>query len=195
VGGIPAPEVAAAAAAPVAGARAAIARETRPRALRFPFAIALAWLCDHEEIASRVAAFENLRELLHRVEIAPPRKRSRWALPRVGTSRVRDLVARAWPSLAQGGVETADAELRRRFEAALLSTDAARRADLDLLLRHAASSAEDVYERARRVLAAVAARPSSFGEQLIAVRAVQSIAMLDVAGYERLVATLGEFER
>jgi hypothetical protein len=161
-------------------------------------AVALAWICDHRGILSRVAAFERLRELLHRVEVAPPRRDRRFGVPRIGASRVRDRVDRLWPSLAQGGGENADAALRRRFADAIVHGMAghapvALRRDVDVLLEHAAETADDVYQHAYGVMREVAARPSEYGEALIAVRTVQTLAMLDVASYERLVHRLGRY--
>ncbi len=172
------------------GKEAPFLHEDPARAGEAARAVAIAWICDHENAASRIAAHGKLSELLHRLEREkPPRHR----LPRyyLGRGRVKALVDKAWPQLVQHGATASDDGLRERFVRALLTTDVQLRDELETLA--ARDHEGDIFDEAYAMLQRVATQPSAFTEQIIAVRAVHALAMLDLSGYERQVEGLGGY--
>lgn len=166
-------------------------------------AIAVAWICDHRHAASRVEAFERLLTLVQQIDEAPPLA-PRFPLPRIGRSRVRELVDAVWPILARHDDLRSDDRKKSAFVEALLVRAHEFRGALETLAcgdderidpacRRLRESGDDVYDLALESILEVGLQPSSFTEQLIAVRAIQALAMLDLTAYERQVEGLGGF--
>lgn len=163
-----------------------IGRETE--ALR---AAATAFVCDHEHVRSVTGAFEDLRAAVKRLDTeAVGARRLRTPTPR--RRRVTRLVRSVWPRIARG--DLADADLRR---VALTETTIHEQPDLEramkVLLDHLPANT-DPYEYAYERLLEVGEQPWAWTEQIIALRTVQSLGMLDLMGYERMVAELGNYQ-
>ena len=159
-----------------------------PEAIR---AFAIAFCCDHADAWSIADAHDSLVRLLDdsepkgdEPEDASPRLRRRKA------RRFRELFDRVWPTLSRPGL---DLEIRER----LLDDPTLRsRAMLQHMetLDRLAPKVGDPRRRVLESLLEVAEQPSSWTEQIMAIRTVQALAMTDLEGYEDLVRRLGEYE-
>lgn len=159
-------------------------------------AVAIAWICDQDSVATHIAAHERLLELLRRVEREPKGETRRFRLPvalRIGASRVRTLLDTAWPHLVRRSPSESDQPLRERLVEAITGPEVSCRESLEQLAAREPDAGVDVYDSAMRTLCLVARQPASFTEQVVAVRAVHALALLDLFGYERLVEGLGGY--
>ncbi|MFG0317456.1 MAG: hypothetical protein ACF8XB_09295 [Planctomycetota bacterium JB042] len=152
-----------------------------------------AFVCDHDRIASTLAARAALKERLERAEEAPVRRAPlfRAALRRRVT---RDRVRQVLPLLVDDADGPDRDALVRSVASTLLRAGPAAEAELRTLATWLPPGCEDPAARAREILLSVAEQPSSWSEQLVAVRTVQSLGMMDLLGYERLIETLGAYE-
>ena len=149
-------------------------------------AMATAFVCDHEKVLRVVTAHEELCALLssQRAEAAPKRR-----LPRFFTRRLRSMLLHFW-TLEKPG--EASAEARQQFTETVLRTGKAAKEWLQVLEEDLLAG-EDPYLFAYQKLLNVADQPSSWSEQMVAVRAVQTLGMLDLRGYETLIQELGQY--
>lgn len=148
-----------------------------------------AYLCDHEGIRSATRAFDVLSARLAGLESEAGPKPSLMQRALFGR-RTREAVA--------GIVSRLDVDSPRAEETEALSMAVlASRPELDEHVKALAVVPEGtpIDEWVRAVLLDVAEQPSSWSEQMVAVRTVQSLGMMDLLGYERLIETLGNFER
>lgn len=158
--------------------------------------VAIAWICDHDGVASSVEAYERMNELVRRIERTRPEPERRFRFPRflrIGAPRVRKLLDDAWPHLFRKERGTEDEPLRDRLVDAILGPEVAARSALECIAARERADESDVYESAFHALRVVAAQPATFTEQVVAVRAVHALALLDLEGYERLVEGLGGY--
>lgn len=157
----------------------------RNEALR---AAATAFVCDHAQMSSIATAMDDIGELVLKCIAEPP------PAPRLTERLLRRRLGRlaetAWPLLARavpGAEKTGPGAL-----ADLLVRLPEFEENLELLARVAAET-DDASVRIFDALLDVALQPSSWSEQIIALRAVQSLGILDLKGYERLIAALGRY--
>ena len=156
-------------------------------------AVATAFICDHEGAASVVTAFEALKSFARRLPQEGSRRR-RFRMPAFQKRKIAELVDAVWPLLS---VHLDTDEDEPLFKSRLVSTMARRQPGLKehlVTLNERMPGGGDVHEYAYLKLAEVAAQPSSWTEQVIAIRTVQSLGMLDLLGYERIIALLGRYE-
>ncbi len=106
----------------------------------------------------------------------------------------RDRVRRVLPLLVDDVTAIDREEVERSLTATLLRDGPEAEAELRTLATWLPDDCDDPAARAREILLSVAEQPSSWSEQLVAVRTVQSLGMMDLLGYERLIETLGAYE-
>jgi hypothetical protein len=157
-------------------------------------ALAIAWAIDYRSARTLATVRSRVDEILGEAI------RLRGRVP--GAGPVRRMLRRLVPS---GGLDLAWREYRARFGAGSLTERELgwiRRAlranyrDLARLVRLAVglepgATPEDA---SRRILREVALLPDSWTEQLVTLRAVQSLSVLDIRNYRRQVWTLGGYE-
>ena len=171
--------------------RAALAdRPGVPRSTTFERcrAVALAFACDEGRCASLLEARQALHDELDKM----PREKRRFGLPPLWPRRVRALAHRHFEAVA-GETRAEDRVLHRSF------VRHARRHARSLLphleaLESARAADCEPLEQVAGILLHVAERPSSWTEQLVAVRTVQCLARIDLEHYERLVRELGRYQ-
>lgn len=152
----------------------------------------VAFACDHEQACSRVEAVEELRDVVARLPRAQAGRRL-FSMPAALRRKLIEQVDRCWTLIADD-VEADEVErLKRRLVAAASRRNSPIRGHLGTLAA-SLGAGDDPYVLSFETLVDVGEQPSSWTEQLIAVRSVQALAMLDILGYERLVAKLGGFE-
>ncbi|MEE9394497.1 MAG: hypothetical protein V3W41_18540 [Planctomycetota bacterium] len=155
-------------------------------------ALALALAGDLDGTASLLDAQDRLRDLLTRVkggtQAAPRRPGVLRSWSKIG---IRRGLKHSWRWLANEQAD--DKGLYRKFVDAISLHDEALQDALSLLAHREdlkVSPDELVLEK----LLASAVQPSSWSEQIVAVRTVQSLGMLDLMGYEGLIGRLGGYE-
>lgn len=161
-------------------------------------AVTTAYVCDQEGIRRRVEAWEGLRELLDQEHQEKP---GRIGLSALLVRSLRRQARAAWPLLHcdRDGQQSEDAPVDGVDEAAadslarvVVRAGPEARAWLSRLAEEPERTAHP-YRRALDVLLAVGEQPFCWSEQLVAVRSVQTLGMLDLSGYERLIWELGGY--
>jgi hypothetical protein len=155
-------------------------------------AIVTAFLCDHEHVCTLVEARERLGGFLDRLargETGEPGRR-RWR-PGWSLRKIEVWTETAWPHFA--GEHRDDPALRRRFTRAMRSASRDLIRHLEDLARYAPKEG-DLAASVRASLRCVAEQPSCWTEQIIAVRTLQTLGMIDLLGYEEAIRALGAYE-
>lgn len=153
-------------------------------------AVTTAFVVDHASVATLI-------DLEHQVDGVRQRMtggtlaRSWVRVRRRPDKKIEAAVEVLWPAVAKGEAE--NERLKRRFVRELVRDKLVER---DRVLRAAATplgDSRDALDRAIDALESVAERPGSWTEQMVAVRTVQALAVIDVTGYEEVVRRLGNF--
>ncbi len=167
-------------------------------------ALATAYVCDEGSCASLSQGIEQLRAAAVEATSNPPAKICR---PGFLRTRLRADLASVWPWLFGGGTDGPETiDLAER-------TIEQHRKQLGPVLRKVArilreeqavgqqQPPQDESSARKRLddllwsrLHAVALRPQRWTDQLLAVRTIQTLTLLDLRGYERQLALLGEFD-
>ncbi len=155
-------------------------------------ALVLAFSCDLDDVASRLEARERFRDWITYLAsddatIEKPLRRSSRRRRRVAA-----VVEPIWSELAAAHAE--DERLRDRFVDALARAPRDELTRLDGLRTPADAPARDLDDVVLETLFEQALQPTVWTEQIVAVRMVQSLGMIDLAGYEHAIAVLGGFE-
>lgn len=146
-----------------------------------------AFLCDHEGLYSLAEAYDELSALLRELPETKKRRRLRFS-----RKKLAGLLDRCWPVLSEAAEEEDLEDCKQRLTDALSDSGKDRRRQLKVLAEHVEEHGSP-YASVMKRLVSVAATPSAWTEQIIAVRTVQSLAMLDLEGYESLIAQLGNY--
>jgi hypothetical protein len=153
-------------------------------------AFATAFLCDHAESCTLLRSYRLLRERLDQSE---NEKNRRIPVPPVRHRSLRRLAAQVWPLLAKDSVD--DRQKKKRFLQAVIRHRGSVRKALQRLAEFQTQEPDtDPVQWCLAKLTQAAAQPSSWTEQMVAVRTVQTLGILDLQGYERLIAQLGGFQ-
>ncbi|MFT7616694.1 MAG: hypothetical protein ACI97A_000322 [Planctomycetota bacterium] len=146
--------------------------------------VATAFACDHLGSYSILSAIAELRDVIHRL----PKEETRWQRFRLSKKTLAK-VEKYWEFIADP--ETNESMLRILAASLDHGHKVARKhlANLDELLPEGVDPIEHVYG----ILLEAGERPSSWSEQMIAVRTVQSLGMLDLEGYEQIIRDLGGY--
>ncbi|MFH0947284.1 MAG: hypothetical protein V2A76_19010 [Planctomycetota bacterium] len=149
-------------------------------------AMATAFVCDHEKVLRVVTAYEELCFLLYSSPAeSPPKQR----LARFTSRHIHRALAHLW---TLPGLSAVSAEARQQFTKKVLRAGRAAREWLLDLEAHLPAG-EEPYLFAYERLLEVGDQPGSWSEQMVAVRAVQSLGLIDLRGYEALIQELGQY--
>ena len=153
-------------------------------------AVATAFVCDHDAVCSIATAFEELGALRKRLASRshPP---PRFKAPTPRRRRVTRLVDDCWSILAPGAA--ADDPTKDDLVEAILRDHAEQEASL-VTLAEELPAGRDPLMHAFDELLLVGEQPSSWSEQIVAVRTVQTLGMLDISGYEKMIEQLGNYQ-
>ncbi|NQU25778.1 MAG: hypothetical protein HQ567_31195, partial [Candidatus Nealsonbacteria bacterium] len=158
-------------------------------------AMAIAYTIDYRDVRSHVEATERLRRALDEIatngttssDAAPGLIRT----PRAWWCRLRH-AGKARRLFSQPALADFDAAARRASTREIYG----RRGELLAALRTLAGKhgPDDPVDAARTTLLSVARDPATWSRQLVTLRAVQTLSVLDLRTYCDLVADLGEYE-
>lgn len=165
-------------------------RSPEGRRLESVRAAVTAFLTDHSGLASLVASRDRLRRLNALAEEGLLTRR--WRNAFAGSRRA--LMARVealWPHVSPDNSDDADA--RERFSRALRARWRQERSHVAKVLE-SVPQGSTIPDHVLSVLLDVASNPSSWTEQLVAIRCVQTLGLMDIEGYEEHIARLGGFE-
>ncbi|NUQ60892.1 MAG: hypothetical protein HUU20_00275 [Pirellulales bacterium] len=157
-------------------------------------AVALAYTIDYEGVRTRLAATRLLQQAFNDALAEKPRRWSLAGLPEWSLAaawrRVR-CRSRLFELFEQPEFSHFGEEQRSRCRRLVYC----RRGELARALRDLTgrSGHADPVEHARRILASVAQDPSPWSRQLVVLRAVQTLSVLDLKTYCDLVYELGEY--
>jgi len=162
-------------------------------------ALALAFVCDCRGTRRTAEAIARLEARL--AEVAARSDAHTGRANRRVRREVAERLATVRPWLRPAGVPAGEpvaggsdaAALEERFAAALAAGPSADR-DALRLLSDREGGREDPREAIVEELLAEAEHAASWTEQIVAVRTVQTLAMIDLSGYEEAIARLGEFD-
>ncbi len=147
--------------------------------------VATAFVCDYHGVYSVLDAIGELQDLVQRL----PEEQKRW-LRYTRSKKTLERVQKYWHLFAS---ENSDERLMGTLAMTLDRRHRASRTHLDSLdefLPPGVTPEEYVWS----ILLKAAEKPSSWCEQTIAVRTVQSLGMLDLKGYETVIRELGGYE-
>ena len=163
--------------------------DRRYEALR---AFVTAFVCNQGNCCELLDAADALIALLARVEAGDStlKRRRRIRVPR---RRLDRMIERNWERIAGPG-RASDFGVRERFATALSQQPSSVQSMLELLDEEAPEN-ESIDDYAMRTLLATCEQTSAWTEQLIAVRSVQTLGLIDLLGYEEVIVQLGGFER
>lgn len=156
-------------------------------------ALAIAFLCDHEQVRTLIVGHDALRALIKKLAKSPPTKkerRFRLRLPR--ERRIARMVRSAWATLSDNEATARDEALQARVIAAIVKDGGLVHDALQVLLDRVPPGVLP-QDHALRILSSTAQQPGAWTEQMVAVRTVETLAMIDLAGYERLIERLGGY--
>ncbi len=167
--------------------------ELRGRSGEAVRAMALAFVCDTDRVWTLAEARTALADRAQSLVEPPAEKVGKRPRGRGVAARedVRGQLASVKPLI---GAEL-DAEALTRLEDSLVYGTREDAKHLEQLASGAAALSPEAFDR--KVADAVlseAIRPSTWTEQILAVRTVQTLAMLDLSGYEEALARLGAYE-
>ncbi len=150
-----------------------------------------AFVCDHHDAASILEAVFALEDALKRTAgTTVPAPRGIGVARR--RRRLRPKVERALEILRAAG-RTSGADGAGRIVDVILSEHRDLEAHVEVLLDRLPDGViPDEY--AYEVMLDAGEQPSSWNEQIVAVRTIQSLGMIDLLGYERLIQALGNYE-
>ena len=160
--------------------------DRRHEALR---AATTAFVCDHEKSASIISALDGVGDLL--IRAATKKAKRRHVAELVARKRVQKLIERARPLLEEIFEEMRETDSKEL--ARLIVTRYPHEEQSFALLADLADEGADPQEQVYRNLLQVAGQPSSWNEQIVALRAVQTLGILDLQGYEDLIRKLGRY--
>ena len=149
-------------------------------------AMSAAYVCDHAHVFQIIEAYESLRELLASAAHQPPTRRR---LRGLGDRRLAALVERAEDLMRGCNPEPVS---RDTVLACVLQRGPEAQGWLESLLQNLPVGV-DPYRFVHDRLLQVAEQPFSWSEQIVAIRAVQTLGMLDLSGYEQLIRALGDY--
>jgi len=153
-------------------------------------AMAIAYTIDYRRVRSRVEAVDGLRQALDEAALCASRS---WRRPLRAVWckwRIAGKLARLWrqPAFAATGP---------RQRKLLVELICRRRGPLLAALCEVARGGDstDIEADARDTLLAVARDPATWSRQLVVLRAVQTLSVLDLKTYHELVFELGEYDQ
>ncbi len=146
--------------------------------------IATAFVCNHGDSFAVLNAIDILTDLLDR--LPKEKKKRRWAKAAKTLVKVRA----CWSAISPKDCGESMPEI---LAIALDGEHRSLRHHLRLLSQIVADG-NDPMQYVHDALAGAGERPSSWCEQTIAVRTVQSLGMLDLQGYEAIIRELGGYE-
>jgi predicted nuclease of predicted toxin-antitoxin system len=167
-----------------------IAASPEGRGVESVRAAVIAFLTDHRGIASLVASREQLQKLNALAQKGMLSRR--WRSAFAGTAK--SLMARVeaiWPHVAPE--ELLSDEAAKAVFTSALRTRWGQEHENVKLLQGALPDGASIATHVMGVLCGVASNPSSWSDQLVALRSVQSLGLMDLEGYEELIARLGRF--
>lgn len=150
-------------------------------------AMITALVCDHCQMFTVLDSLRHLADLLQKT---PRRRRPRLRAPVLRQRALRDQVLQLWPLIA--GDKQDDLDLRHHFVRAALASSSEIAPRLATLQQHLPTD-ESPQDRIVAQLLTVAEQPSSWTEQITAVRTIQTLGMIDLAGYEQAIRELGQY--
>lgn len=155
-------------------------------------ALVLAFACDLDDVATLIETRERFRDWIDYLASDDARREARARPTRRRRRRVARVVGPIWTELAQS--HAADEHLRDAFVDAVASAPRDELARLEGLREALGDPPRDLDTSVLELLFEQALQPSVWTEQIVAVRMVQSLGMIDLAGYEHAIAVLGGFE-
>ncbi len=156
-------------------------------------ALVTAFCCDHEKTWSLISSFEELGKILRDILDGSAMRRRRFPPLKRVIRRVETLITPLVKHLPRlQGLE--EGERARVLEKLCIAVAERPRLERSLTSSRALHSAlVHPYDRVMDVLLGTARRPGAWTEQIVAVRTIQTLGMLDLQGYEDLIFALGEY--
>ena len=156
-------------------------------------ALVTAFCCDHRKTWSLVSSFEELGTLLRDILDGAVTRRRRFPPLKRVIRRIEVLIAPLVSHLPR--LQALEPEEKARVLEKLCIAVAERpRLERSLTAsRSLHSGLVHPYDTVMDVLLRTARRPGAWTEQIVAVRTIQTLGMLDLQGYENLIFALGEY--